>query len=189
VRAAILGGTFNPVHLGHLFIADEVMSMLGYEAVILVPAFLPVHKDAAPLASPLHRLEMLRLAVRGRDRFILEECEIRRGGPSYSIETAEELARCHEVQGKPGFIIGDDLAESFASWKEPERLAGIVDIIIARRNRENPAGFPYPHRVVRNAMLPISSSEIRKRILRKQPAEFLVPEGVWNYIKENHLYG
>jgi nicotinate-nucleotide adenylyltransferase len=189
VRAAILGGTFNPVHIGHLFVAAEVMSILRYEAVIFVPAYMPVHKDPTPLVSPVHRLEMLRIALRGHDRFMLDECEIVRGGPSYSIETVEDLARRHGVDGKPGYIIGDDLAAGFGSWKEPARLAAVADIIVARRNQEAPAGLAFPHRSVANAILPISSSEIRERIGQGRPAEFLVPEGVWRYIQENCLYG
>ena len=189
MRAAILGGTFNPVHIGHLFVAAEVMSILDYEAVIFLPAYLPVHKDTTPLVSPRHRLEMLRIALRGRDRFVLDDCEIARGGPSYSIETVEDLARCHKVDGKPGFIIGDDLAAGFGSWKEPARLAAVVDIIVARRNQERPVELAFAHRSVSNAILPISSSEIRERIRQGRPAEFLVPEGVWKYIQENRLYG
>ena len=88
MRAVILGGTFNPVHIAHLFIAEEVRASLGYDAAIFVPANQPVHKDLAPVLDPAHRLAMLRLAVAGNPRFIVDTGDLERGGPSYSIETA-----------------------------------------------------------------------------------------------------
>jgi len=189
VKAVILGGTFNPVHYGHLFIADEVRSTFGYDAVILVPTNQPVHKDPLPVLPAAHRLEMLRRAVQGHPEFIVVESEIKRGGPSYSIDTVEELVQKFALQEKPGFLIGDDLVEGFPAWKDARRLSQMVDLYVARRTLATPLLLEYPHHVVSNAILPISSSEIRRRISEGRTVRFLLPDGVLDYIKANKLYG
>jgi nicotinate-nucleotide adenylyltransferase len=189
VKALILGGTFNPVHFGHLFLAEEARSRFGYDSVILAPAFHPVHKDAAPILAPSHRLEMLQRAVRGQARFVVDACEIERGGPSYSIETVRELVPRHRIEGKPGFLIGDDLAAGFHTWKEAEALSREVDLILARRAPGATVDFPYPHRALDNFLLPLSSSDIRRRAAAGLTIRFLLPDEVADYIEANALYG
>ena len=102
MKAVVLGGTFNPVHYAHLFVAEEVRAAFGYDAAIFVPANQPVHKDPAPVLDAAHRLAMLRLAVAGNDRFIVDTGDIDRGGPSYSIETITSLVPRHGIEGRPG---------------------------------------------------------------------------------------
>jgi nicotinate-nucleotide adenylyltransferase len=187
MKAAILGGTFNPIHYGHLFIAEEARVSFGYDAVIFVPANTPVHKDTLPLIEPSHRISMLRLAVRGTP-FLVDECEIRRGGPSYSIESIGELVAAHGIAGKPGFILGDDLVPGFGDWRNADRLARETDLIVARRIGERPPEFAFPHRILTNAILTISSSDIRKRIAEGKNVRFLLPDDVISYITANHLY-
>jgi nicotinate-nucleotide adenylyltransferase len=189
VRAVILGGTFNPVHFGHLFIAEEVRSSFGYDAAIFVPANQPVHKDPSPILPAPHRLEMLRRAVAGCPEFLVVESEIKRSGPSYSVDTVEELVEKLDLREKPGFLIGDDLVEGFPTWKNAERLSQMVDLFIARRTLAASLPLEYPHRVVPNTVLPISSSEIRRRISERRTVRFLLPDGVLDYIKANKLYG
>jgi nicotinate-nucleotide adenylyltransferase len=188
MKAVILGGTFNPVHFGHLFIAEEVRASLGYEVAVLVPSNRPMHKDPAPILDVELRLAMLRLAAAGCPRFIVDDCEVLREGTSYSIDTVRDLVPRLGISGKPGFVIGDDLVESFHSWKEAERLAEETDLIVARRNSLQPLPFPYPHRVVMNTVLPISSSEIRRRIAEGRTVRFLLPDAVLEYIHANRLY-
>jgi nicotinate-nucleotide adenylyltransferase len=189
MKAVVLGGTFNPVHYAHLFVAEEVRAAFGYDAAIFVPANQPVHKDPVPVLDPAHRLAMLRLAVAGNGRFIVDTGEIDRGGPSYSIETVASLIPRHGIEGRPGFVIGDDLVAGFPTWKNVDELVGIVDLIIARRTRDDPPALKYPHRVVTNTVLPISSSEIRRRIREGRPARYLLPDAVLAYIGEHKLYG
>jgi len=189
MRAVILGGTFNPVHCGHLFIAEEVRCALGYDSVIFVPANQPVHKDPVPVVDPVHRLAMLRLALAGNPRFVVDTGDIDRGGPSYSIETVTSLVPRYGIEGRPGFLIGDDLAAGFASWKNVEALVEIVDLIVARRTGEALPALVYPHRVVSNAVLPISSSDIRRRIREGRAVRYLLPDSVLSYIKDHSLYG
>jgi nicotinate-nucleotide adenylyltransferase len=188
MRALVLGGTFNPVHFGHLFVAEEVRTTLGYDAVIFVPANQPVHKDR-PAISPVHRVAMLRIAVADCAEFIVDDTEIQRGGPSYSIDTIAELVPRHGITGRPGFVIGDDLAAGFPTWKNVEELVRIVDLIVARRTLAGPVQLAHPHRTVMNTILPISSSEIRRRIGEGRSARFLLPDRVLAYIKDNKLYG
>ncbi len=189
MKAVILGGTFNPVHYGHLFIAEEVRTTLRYDTVILVPANKPVHKDSTPVIDPADRLRMLRLAVERMPQFLVDDCDISRGGPTYSIETVTQLVATHGITGKPGFIIGDDLVPGYPEWKEADRLARETDLIVARRTSEEPPPFPFPHRVVMNKILPISSSEIRRRIIEGRSVRFLLPDEVIAYIARRRLYG
>jgi nicotinate-nucleotide adenylyltransferase len=189
MKAVILGGTFNPVHFGHLFIAEEVRCALRYDTVIFVPANQPVHKDPAPVLDSAHRLEMLRLAVGGNPRFVVDTGDIDRGGPSYSIETVTSLVPRYGIEGRPGFLIGDDLAAGFPSWKNVEALVAIVDLIVARRTGESPSVLSYPHHVVSNAVLPISSSDIRRRIREGRAVRYLLPDSVLSYVRDHALYG
>ncbi len=188
MKAAIFGGTFNPVHCGHLFIAEEVRTVFGYDAVIFVPANKPVHKDNAPILDPAHRLAMLALAIAGSPGFLVDDCEIRRGGATYSIDTIREMVKNHGISGRPGFIIGDDLVPGYPSWKEADRLSRETDLIVARRTSLEPPAFPFPHRTALNTILPISSSEIRRRLSEKRTVRFLLPDGVVSYIAANRLY-
>jgi nicotinate-nucleotide adenylyltransferase len=189
MKAVIFGGTFNPVHYGHLFIAEEVRTTFGYDAAIFVPANQPVHKDPSPVLPAAHRLEMLRRAVKGCPEFLVVESEIERGGPSYSIDTVEELVERFALREKPGFLIGDDLVEGFPTWRDAGKLSLMVDLFVAHRTMVGPLSLGYPHHVVSNAVLPISSSEIRQRISEGRTVRFLLPEDVLDYIKANKLYG
>ena len=189
MTALILGGTFNPVHCGHLFLAEDARRSLGYDTVILVAAFRPVHKDPAPVLAAEHRLAMLRLAVQGRDGFLVDDCEIRRGGPSFSIDTVRDLVPRLGIEGRPGFLVGDDPLAGFASWKEPDSLAHETDLVVVRRGTSEVPSFGYPHRVFANTVFPVSSSEIRRRAAEGRTIRFLVPDPVADYIESRRLYG
>jgi nicotinate-nucleotide adenylyltransferase len=188
VTAAILGGTFNPVHIGHLCLAEEVRSAFGYDRVILVPANIPSHKDATPVIPGEHRLAMLRLAVAGCDGLVVDDTELVRGGLSRTIDTLEVLVPRYGITGRPGLVIGDDLAAGFPAWKSAERLAGMVDLILARRTSERHAAFPWPHRVVMNPLIAVSSSDIRQRVAEGRSIRFLTPDPVVDYIAARRLY-
>jgi nicotinate-nucleotide adenylyltransferase len=188
MKLVILGGTFNPVHVGHLFLAEEVRSLLGYERVLFVPALIPVHKEPDKAVPPSHRLRMLELALEDAPHFILETCELKRGGPSYSVDTVREVLASYPVEGKPGLIIGDDLAGDFHTWKEAEQLAGMVDLIVARRQSTGAAEIDFPCTAVENRLLPVSSSEIRERVRTGRSIRYLTPAAVAGYIERHGLY-
>lgn len=188
VRAIVFGGTFNPIHYGHLFLAEEIRTELGYDAVIFVPSNIPVHKPGAGIVEPAHRVSMVRRAIDGNPAFIVDECEIERGGNSYMIDTIRLLAEKYPLSGKPGLVIGDDLVAGFPRWKEAALLASLTDLVVVRRTSERNFPLEFPHRYIRNILLPISSSEIRRRIRDGKAFRYLVPHGVFEYINAHGLY-
>jgi len=190
VKIAVLGGSFNPVHIGHLALADAVHVACGYDRVLLVPANIPPHKEIAAGATTEGRLEMLKLATAGVGWLETEECEISRGGLSYTIDTLEYLSKKYAsvLEGKIGLVIGEDLVEGFMKWKNPEAIASIADIIVARRPGSVTSSFPLPHVQLVNQLLPISSSEIRECIQGGKSWRYLVPDPVYRYIIGHTFY-
>lgn len=185
---AILGGTFNPVHLGHLSLAGEVQSRLRYDVILFVPAHIPVHKDMEVEVGAGHRLAMLELAVAASPAFRVDDCELRRGGPSYTFDTVRDILGRYPIEGKPGLIIGDDLVEGFDSWKNAPVLAEMTQLIVGHRISARKVQMDFPCVYVDNALLPASSSRIRARLRRGQSVTHLVPEAVLAYIERHGLY-
>jgi nicotinate-nucleotide adenylyltransferase len=188
VKIAVLGGTFNPIHNGHLFLAEEVLLRLGYERIIFVPSHKPAHKEVRSGDDPAVRLEMTRLACAGREEFVVEDCEILRKGTSYTMETIDYLLKAYHVEEKPGLIIGDDLVSGFERWKMAARLLKTVRVIIAHRTTENTLPFAGDHLYIENAILPLSSSEIRRRVQEGRAYRYLIPETVYAFIRSHGLY-
>lgn len=193
MKVAMLGGSFDPVHIGHLFIAEEARVNLGYERIIFVPAYQPPHKDDRPEANDAARLSMLSSAIEGRDDFEIETYEIDRRGVSYTIDTVGYLESRLPVTGKLGLIIGDDLVDDFHTWKNAEELTERVDIVVATREGAGSGGSAAnsglsQYERIDNSPLPVSSSEIRVRVREGRAFRYLVPERVHDYIVENGLY-
>ncbi len=200
MRIAMLGGSFNPVHIGHLLLADEVCHRLGYDKVLFVPVNIPPHKELAEGATSRQRLEMIRLAIGGNPHFAVETCELERGGISYTYDTITYLSKkyANQLEGKIGLIMGDDLVEGFEEWGHYQELPELADIILARRicwDGTQRKSFPYRHLELDNGILPVSSSQIREAGSGKMSAgkaaswRYLVPESVYRYIVERKLYG
>jgi nicotinate-nucleotide adenylyltransferase len=187
VKTAILGGSFDPIHAGHLLVADEVRRHFGYDTVLFVPVGRAPHKNRPPVASAEHRLAMVQLALADRPEFACSSYEIEQEGPSYTISTVRHLLESGTVTGRPGLIIGDDLAAGFSDWREADDLERLVDLIIV--GRPGYAGkVRRRHRRLETLLLPISSSEIRRRVSAGEPWRDLVPTAVWRYIREHSLY-
>ncbi len=182
----MFGGSFDPVHVGHLFVAEEVRISFGYDRVVFVPAFQPPHKSDAPDADAEHRLRMLELAVNGRGDFPIETWEIDKKGVSYTIDTVRYLYESYPVDGRLGLIIGDDLVDGFQSWKGAAELEDMVDIMVATREGEPSADFR--HAAIDNSPLPVSSSGVRERVRAGKAYRYLVPESVYGYIRTHALY-
>nr|MBP3282717.1 nicotinate (nicotinamide) nucleotide adenylyltransferase [Treponema sp.] len=214
MKIAILGGSYNPIHIGHLILADSVCTELGYDKVLFVPTFKPPHKELAENVSSLDRLAMVEAAVRGDERFEAEPCEIERGGISYTWDTVCFLEKKFEsvLTGKIGVVFGEDLLPDYDKWEHAAELAEKADLILACRPKyaedngkfcnsptekygKNPMvgvdrfNFPYPHKIVMNPKMEISSSEIRRKIAERGAWRYLVGEGVFEYILEKKLYG
>jgi nicotinate-nucleotide adenylyltransferase len=190
VRLAILGGSFNPIHLGHLFLADTVLSDLHYDRVALVPACRsPFKLDVTGMEDNAHeRLQMAAVAIAGDPRLTVDDCEIRRGGVSYTVDTIADIIRRYIPEGKPGLIIGDDLAEDFPKWRNSEQILAMVDIIIARRINSGKPEISYPCTYIENDIMEISSKLIREKIAEGGAWRSLVPPVVRTIIEGRGLY-
>jgi nicotinate-nucleotide adenylyltransferase len=189
VRLAILGGSFNPVHLGHLVLAEAALTALGYDRVLLIPAFQSPFKSGAEAPSPRDRLDMLAASIAADPRLGLDDCELRREGVSYTIDTLAFLRERYGLIEKPGLILGDDLVRDFPRWRRAEEIAAGTDIIIARRISPAAAEFPYPCRRLGNEIMDISSAQIREGIRGGGAWRSLVPPGARYIIEDRRLYG
>jgi nicotinate-nucleotide adenylyltransferase len=188
VKSAILGGSFNPVHNGHLRLAEEVLGV-GYDRILFIPAANPPHKTLEHGATDEERLDMLRIALSGIDWAVMWDGEIRRGGTSYTIDTIRELKKISMVGGRPGLIIGDDLTGGFSHWREVDALVSETQLIVARRTGDKAADFSYPCVYLNNEIWPYSSTEVRQLIHGGRNPVGLVPAGVAEYIENKGLYG
>ena len=195
MRLAVLGGSYNPIHIGHLMLADAVALRYGYDTVAFVPAFLSPFKDGHSGCTAEDRLAMVNLAIADNPAFYCEPCEIQRQGVSYTIDTLKFLKKKFpQCEGKIGLIIGEDLLEGFAGWSEAEYIPDYADIIVGNRiidrysTAQASSAGKVPHLRVDNALLPVSSSGIRAAIKEKKSWRYLVPSAVYSYIKEHKLY-
>ena len=190
MKFAILGGSFNPVHIGHLFLADTVLDSLGYDRVILIPTFESPFKIGAKTASPGDRMDMLAASIAGDPRLTIDNCEIRREGVSYTIDTLKHIIAQYTPDGKPGLILGDDLASTFHKWRCPADIAELADIIMARRSKDMTGdGFPFPYKPLNNEIMEVSSCKVREKIDNGEAWRYLVPSGARYIIEDRLLYG
>ena len=217
MKVAVFGGTFNPLHVGHAMLADTIVRELGYDKVLFVPTYQPPHKDPAKIIKAEHRMEMISRFCQseGEGHFELEPCEIERGGISYTSDTLEYLTKKYEVKlsQKLAFVMGDEVAAEFSKWRNPEKVSSLADLIIVHRYPDvkamesslyenKPTGdykgdfsvkfdkenFAYPCLYIETPMLPVSSTDIRRRISEGKSFRYLVPPAVFDYIIEKNLY-
>ena len=197
-RVGILGGTFDPVHRGHLEIARRAMDEAGLARIILIPAAQPRLKSGEPTASPQQRLEMLRLAVDGTAGFEVSDVELRRTGPTLTVETLRELQGALGDEVELCFILGLDVLGRFNQWVEPERVVELARLLAV--SRPGYTRFDWPGFYARNpyaqgrvdcldsTAIDVSASELRGRIAAGVSVSGLLPEAVEQYIGENGLY-
>ena len=188
MKVAVLGGSFDPVHIGHLFLAVEVLSQTPVEHVMFLPAASPPHKAKGPSVSDAHRLAMLNLAIGDHDRFQLNTWELEKGGVSYTIDSIRELMDRGTIPDTPAFIVGDDLLPGMHSWKKVDELLSTVHLIIGRREEAPVPEFVPDYTCIDNLPLRVSSSDLRQRIASSRPFRYLVPEAVYDYIVAHRLY-
>jgi len=192
VRTGLFGGTFDPVHFGHLMAAEAAREAADLAEVWFVPVRVPPHKPP-PEASVRQRLDMLELAIRGVPHFRVEPIELNRPGPSYTIDTIEALARRYPDRSF-WLIVGSDMANDLPGWHRAEELARRVRFIALERPgepvREKALPETFRDRLMRAPMPPvgIASAEIRRRVREGCSIRFYVPEPVREYITGNGLY-
>jgi len=195
----ILGGTFDPIHHGHLVIAEEVREALGLERVLIVPAATPPHKPGRPVTAAEHRLAMAELAIAGNPAFAVSRMELDRGGRSFTVDTLEAL-RAERGPGAedPWFILSSEALAELRSWRRPDRILELCRLAVVPRAGYDPLGaawvaaaFPGREARVRflpGPLLPISGSVVRRRAAAGRSVRYLVPDAVARYIAEHRLY-
>lgn len=185
-RVGILGGTFNPPHMGHLIMGDQVGKQLGLNKVLFMPNAQPPHVDHKDAIDSMMRARMVRRAIFGNPLFDLEMSEIQRGGKSYTYDTIVALKERHP-NTEYYFIIGGDEVAYLSTWHRIDELAKLVTFVGVNRSGFQKA-TPYPVIWVDVPTIDVSSSMIRDRVKRGQSIHYLVPETVEAYIKEHQLY-
>ncbi len=197
MRLGIFGGTFNPPHLGHLICAQEAHLQLGLDAVMLVPARIPPHKALDDEPGPGHRLELCRLAAAGDARLDVSDLEMRREGPSYTVDTLKEL-HSQTPDTELFLIVGGDVAAGLPSWHDPERVLALARPAVAKRHGVSRSSVQSALQALRGGeraeffrmpRIDISSTMVRARAHAGEPIRYLVPDAVADYIIEHGLYG
>jgi len=187
-RIGILGGTFNPIHIGHLTIAQMVHEQMKLDKVIFVPSNLPPHKTGKNVASSGNRYHMIRLAIAGNPRFEISDFEIKREGKSYSIETVKHFQKFYSQRTKFFFIIGDDLLPTLHTWRRVEEILKIVSFVVVNRPGFKERKSKIKVKSISVPGLQTSSSYVRRRIISGKTAKYLVPDNVLEYIRRKKLY-
>ena len=190
MKLGLLGGMFDPIHLGHLRAAEIVRESLGLDEVFFVPAGVPPHRGR-PAAAGLDRYAMVALATSTQRAFLPSDVELAREGPSYTVETVAQL-RARHPQAEVFLIVGSDNLPMIAEWREPERLLEMCTVAVVERpgSAPAPAGKVPPARLrrVEGTTLPIASRDLRERIRAGRSVRHLVPDGVADYIEKRGLY-
>ncbi len=187
MKIGILGGTFNPIHIGHLILAEEVREKLNLDKVIFVPTYLPPHKDNSEIAPANTRLEMVKIAIKGNGYFLASGLEIKRDGRSYTIDTLKEFKSIYP-QDELYFIIGSDLLKYLDEWKDLDEIVKMVRFIVATRPGYPLEKIPSHISTIPIRAVDISGFEIRKAIKERKSFRYLVPESVLKYIDKKRLY-
>jgi nicotinate-nucleotide adenylyltransferase len=197
----VMGGTFDPIHIGHLAAAEEVREALGLERVLFMPAGIPPHKPDRIVTPPADRMAMVELAIAGNDAFELSRIEVDRAGPSYTLDTVDELAAAERDAGREPDLTVILSAESFRglpTWHDPQRLLVACRIAVVPRGGFAPPGrawldehFPGVDARVEFLDAPrlrLSATEIRARVASGRSIRYLVPDAVRRYIEDHGLY-
>ena len=198
MNIGVLGGTFDPIHNGHIVVAEEVRARLNLAEVLFVPAAQPWLKEGSPILAAEHRVQMVRLAIADEPYFKLSTVEIDRAGPSYTVDTIAELQAKLGAGDELFFILGWDNLVQLPQWREPSRLVKMCRLVAVPRS-----GYLLPDLSSLEAIIPglsrrlillnkpeidISATEIRKRVAQGLSIHHLVPEAVDEYIKKHKLY-
>ncbi len=197
LRAGVIGGTFDPIHIGHLIIAEQVRTRLGLDQMVFVPAGLPPHKIDQWITAPQHRLNMVKLAIAGNPHLAVSLIDINRFGPSYTVDTIRLFLDQWGAQAEIFFVMGSDSLADLPTWRQPERLMRLCRIVVVERpgyrvvlddlDRLLP-GAASLIRMLDTPTLDISSTGIRRRIREGRSVRYLLPQAVEQYIRTHGLY-
>lgn len=210
MRIALFGGSFNPIHLGHLRAAEEDREAMGLDLVYFVPAASPPHKPPLGLAPAEHRLQMVRLATKGNRFFMVSDVEVRRSGNSFTIDTVRYFRSTMRAQPELFLIMGGDQFSELDTWKEADEIARLCNIIVHTRLSDKPetalpiailnrfgytkvnSSYVHPSghtlNFVRTTFFPISATLIRRKLAVGESIRYLVPTDVGDYIERHAPY-
>lgn len=186
MKLGILGGSFNPIHLGHLVLAQEARDSLGLERVFFIPCALSPHKSEEDLLEASHRAKMVRLAIQGNPSFEFSDLEIKRGGMSYTVETVRAFRKTFP-SATFYLLIGSDALPGLSRWKEVEELYRLCQVVVAERPRFPAGELPGPLMRLVIPEVDISSRDIRERLKQGKSVRYLVPEPVREYLERDRL--
>lgn len=188
MRLGVLGGTFDPPHLGHLIVASAAFETLRLDRLLFVPAAVPPHKLGRVVASAEQRLEMVRLAIHGDDRFAVDDLELRRSGASYTVDTLREL-RDREPGSEIFFLVGVDQVRELHTWRDPEEVSRLACLAVLSRGGEQlPRTGSYRTLPVAVPRIDIAATEVRRMIAAGESIRYLVPDAVREYVERVGLY-
>jgi len=187
MKIGIFGGTFNPIHIGHLILAEEAREKLMLDRVIFVPTYLPPHKGNSDIAPANARLAMVKLALKDNKYFFVSDIEIKRNGCSYTIDTLKEFKKAYP-KDELYFVIGSDLLKYLDDWKDLSDVIKLVKFIVATRPGYPLESLPSYISTLAIRAVDVSGFEIRKAIKEDKSFRYLVTEAVFNYINKNKLY-
>ena len=192
-RLGVMGGTFDPIHNGHLLTAEEAAVQFGLDEVVFVPTGHPWMKEQKEVSAPEHRYLMSVIATASNPRFSVSRIEVDRAGPTYTVDTLRELKGLDGDKVDLFFVTGADAMLEIFQWKDPEEILALAHFIAATRPGYDLTRFeaeaPHPNVSVMNIpALAISSTDIRKRVGEGRPIRYLVAEGVESYIEKAGLY-
>lgn len=189
MRIGLLGGSFDPPHTGHLLAAGDAFEALGLDRLVFIPAGIQPLKAGQASATTDQRLSMSRLLVDGDDRFGVDSIEIDRGGLSYTVDTLTDLST-QWPSAELFWLIGADVLDSFARWREPDRIVQLATVVILQRSGDAPdlAQMPGSPRLLATRRIDISSTEIRQRVREGKSIRGFVPDAVADFIAAERLY-
>lgn len=188
MRIGILGGTFNPMHIGHLILAEESYFKLNLDVLIFVPAFIPPHKTTEAIIDAKHRLKMVKLAIEDNPAFEVSTIEIDAKKTSYSVDTLKMFNKIYGENAELYFITGSDSLKDLFSWKNVNDIFQVSKFIVAARPGYPVKDVPKEAQTVVITPIEVSSENIRRRLKEGKSIRYLVPEKVRRYILENNLY-
>ncbi|UUX34199.1 nicotinate-nucleotide adenylyltransferase [Fundicoccus culcitae] len=186
-RIGILGGTFNPPHMGHLLMAEQVGNQLDLDEIWFMPTAKPPHAPGKKTIAAQHRLQMVQKAIDNNPLFKLQPYEVNRGGTNYTVDTMRHFVEEYP-QSDFYFIIGGDSVNDLTTWREIDVLNQLVQFVGVRRLGSRPYDSPYSIIWVDSPLIDLSSSEIRLRVYLEQSIRYQVPQAVEEYIMKHRLY-
>lgn len=193
MKIGVYGGTFDPIHIAHLIIAEHTRQELALDKLLIIPCSYPPHKAPGMTSAAHHRFRMVQLAIAGNPYLDISDLEIQREGKSFTILTLQALTALYRLDASRLFlVIGADNLLEIHSWRDPEKIFSMSTVVVAGRPNYHAVdglpAFARHYRHLQTPLMDISSTLVRTRVKEKKSIKYLVPRTVQEYIEQNHLY-